>query len=442
MVFADRRYMQSAADSASLAGAGAIGAGVESLHMKSADWNCSDLFATSVINDGYIAAITKAASNGYTIEQNSALGSEGNINGVLITCHNEVVTDPDTQVSTLVKEVDVWVMITQETKTSFVQLITSQPMKNTISSITTVEPGVSAGGGYSIVALRTGPCHPSDEGVLVSGNSEIVIEEGGIWSNSCMTYDGGVSVTINPNDPGSIVYNNTDYPYIVNGVPGIIDPAPTSTDALHPVTNGLEVNIECESAVSDPYENVGFHKPGDTMILEPGNYGDVTLTDGTIILAGGLYCIDGTVNLNGGTFTIDTANPVGVTFHFTGPSFTINGGVHIVIAAPNEEPTDVVANNPDDPGLEDMLLYVPPGYGPDIKLNGNAGSSVGGTIYAPDSDIEIGGTTNLDADLGEEFTVTASIIGLDVKVAGTPGISIRYDENMDYGTPSSLYVRK
>lgn len=442
MIFADRRYMQSGADSASLAGAGAIGAGVEALHMKTADWSCSDLFATSVIDQGYAAAINKAASNGFTIEQNSALGTEGNLNGVKITCHNEVVTDPDTGKPTLVKEVDVWVMITQETNTSFVQLFTSQPMKNTISSITTVEPGVSAGGGYSIVALRTGPCHPSDEGVLVSGDAEIVIEEGGIWSNSCMTYDGGVSVTIDPPAPGSIMYNNTDYPYDVNGVPGVIDPAPTSTDALHPVTGGLEVNLECESASLDPYENIGFHKPGDTMNLPPGNYGDITLTDGTIVLEGGLYCIDGTVNLNGGAFTIDTSSspPIGVTFYFTGSSFTVNGGVHLVIAAPNEQPAEVTANHPSDPGLEDMLLYVPPGYAPVIKINGNSGSSVSGTIYAPDSYIEVGGNTTLAT--GETFTITSSIIGLDVKVAGTPGIDIRYDENMDYGTPSSLYVRK
>lgn len=442
MIYADRRYMQSAADSASLAGAGAIGAGVEALHMKSADWDCSDLSSTSVISDGYVAAINKAASNGFTIEQNSALGTEGNVNGVKITCHNEFVTDPDTGKTTLLKEVDVWVMITQETNTSFVQLITREPMKNTITSITTVEPGVSAGGGYSIVALRIGPCHPSDDGVTISGNSEIVIQEGGIWSNSCMTFDGGPSVIIDPPDPDSIIYNNTDYPYKLAGgtPPAIIDPLPSSTDAHHPVTGGLEVNIECPA--SDPYENVGMHKPGDTMYLPSGNYGDITLTDGTIVLTGGLYCIDGTVNLNGGTFTIDTSSspPVGITMKFTGPSFTVNGGVHLVIAAPNEAPDLVTLNDTTHPGLEDMLLYVPAGYDPDIKLNGNAGSSVSGTIYAPDSAIEVGGTTDLAT--GEEFTITASIIGLDVKVSGVPGIHIRYDENMDYGTPSSLYVRK
>lgn len=446
MIYADRRYMQSASDSASLAGAGAIGTGVEELNMKSADWNCNDLSSTSVISDGYVAAINKAASNGFTIEQNSALGTEGNLNGVKISCRNEVVTDPETNQSTWLKEVDVMVMITQETNTSFIQLITREPMKNTITSITTVEPGISAGGGYSIIALRTGPCHPSDVGVTISGNSEIVIQEGGIWSNSCMTFDGGPTVQIDPPDPGTIIYNTTDYPYkIAGGIPpALIEPLPTTTDEHHPITGGMEVNIECQDQNVDPYENVGMHKPGDTMYLPSGNYGDIKLTDGTIVLTGGLYCINGTADFTGGTFTIDTTTspPVGVTIKFTGSAFTVNGGVHLVIAAPNEEPELVTKNDPADPGLEDMLLYVPEGYDPVIKLNGNAGSSVSGTIYAPDCFIEVGGSTTLDTDLGEEFTITSSIIGLDVKVAGVPGIHIRYDEDTDYGTPSSLYVRK
>lgn len=444
MIYADRRYMQSAADAASLAGAGEVGAGVEALNMKTAGWSCSDLINNLVISDGYNAAINKAYSNGFTIERNADLGSEGNINGVKITCYNGTATDPETGETVLLREVDVMVMLTQETNTSFVHLFTQEPMKNTITSITTVEPGVNAGGGYSIVALRTGPCDPNNVGVTVSGNSEIVIQEGGIWSNSCMTYDGGVSVSIDPPDPGSIVYNTTDDPYKLAGgePPGIIDPDPTATSAHHPVTGGMDVTIECTAESQDPYENIRFHKPGDTMYLEPGNYGDITLTDGTIILTGGLYCIDGNVNINGGTFTIDTSSspPVGVTFKFTGRDFTINGAAHVVLAAPNEEPVSVTANDPGHPGLEDMLLYVPPGIEADIKLNGNAGSSVSGTIYAPASFIDVGGSTNLAND--ETFTITSSIIGLDVKVAGTPGIHIRYDEDMDYGTPSSLYVRK
>lgn len=428
MIYADRRYMQSAADATSLAGAGEIGANIEALSMKSAEWSCADL--TSAINAGYSTAINKADANGFTIAPDASLGSGGSVNGVNIICDNGT------------KSVDVMVMLTRETNTSFVHLFNGEPMKNTVTSITTVLPGVSAGGGYSIIALRTGPCASNDVGVTVSGNSEIIIIDGGIWSNSCMTYDGGPIVSVDPPDPNAIVYNETDYPYKLAGGVAVIEPPPVAVSEVHPVTSGLDVDITCTDASIDPYENIGMHKPGDTMTLSPGNYGDIKLTDGTIVLTGGLYCISGTLDLTGGEFTINTGNlpPVGVTIQFTGKSFTVNGGVHVVLAAPNEDPDGLVANDPSHPGVEDMLLYVPPGNNPVIKLNGNAGSSVSGTIYAPDCFIDVGGTTTLAT--GEEFTITSSIIGLDVKVAGVPGINIRYDSNSDYGTPSSLYVRK
>lgn len=150
MIYADRRYMQSAADATSLAGAGEIGANIEALSMKSAEWSCADL--TSAINAGYSTAINKADANGFTIAPDASLGSGGSVNGVNIICDNGT------------KSVDVMVMLTRETNTSFVHLFNGEPMKNTVTSITTVLPGVSAGG-----ATRSSRCAPGLALQMMSG---------------------------------------------------------------------------------------------------------------------------------------------------------------------------------------------------------------------------------------------------------------------------------
>ena len=102
-----------------------------------------------------------------------------------------------------------------------------------------------------------------------------------------MTYDGGPIVSVDPPDPNAIVYNETDYPYKLAGGVAVIEPPPVAVSEVHPVTSGLDVDITCTDASIDPYENIGMHKPGDTMTLSPGNYGDIKL--GTWYPMGGMY---------------------------------------------------------------------------------------------------------------------------------------------------------
>lgn len=426
MIYADRRYMQSSADAASLAGGGFIASEIQNTstyQMHRSDFNCSTLtpIMTGSGSTGESVALAKAAANGFDA---TAAGSTDVVD-VVVSCDSGL------------KTVDVQVTITHETNTSFVHLFTGEAMKNTVTSVTTVEPGTLFGGGYSIVALRE-DCHPSDPGVTITGNTDVLLIDGGIWSNSCMTYDGtSLKVKVEPPDPDAIVYN-TDLAF--NGTdPADVIPAPVDIGRLHDATN-MNVDISCPSTSGDPHENYGQHSDTTPMEINPGNIGDITMTKGTIILTGGLYCIDGTVNLTGGEFTIDTTAMNGVTLYFTGDSFSINGGVHVVLAAANADGTPVVNN--EDHAIEDLLMYVPRGYDPVISLNGNSGSSISGTIFAPESFIDVGGNTTLDSTLGETFILTTSIIGLDVKVHGTPGINIVYDPTTDYGEPTSLYLRK
>ena len=223
MVYADRRYMQSAADAATLAGAGRVGDGIEALDMDDLQWNCTAL--NSSITAAYQDTKDKAATNDYEIDKNTNLGTGENNHGMKITC------------SQTGKYVDVMVMLTNDTTTSFVQMFTGGPMRNTVTSITRVEPGINAGGNYAIVSLSK-YCGNNKNvptafgGTKLSGTTDVKVITGGIWSNSCLDAAGGPDVTVTEANgttikPNSVLYHNT-FTYTPPGS-GTLDPAPIST---------------------------------------------------------------------------------------------------------------------------------------------------------------------------------------------------------------------
>ena len=119
MIYADRRYMQSAADAASLAGGGAVASGIQHLNMTSAQFECGPL--ASSITSAYTIAKDKASVNDFTIAKENSLGTGEVNNGIKITCNAAG------------KFVDVYVMLTRDTVTSFVHLFTGGPMRNQFS---------------------------------------------------------------------------------------------------------------------------------------------------------------------------------------------------------------------------------------------------------------------------------------------------------------------
>ncbi len=157
MIYADRRYMQSSADASSLAGAGDLASSLQELGMNSQTLDCSALSAK--YPSAYTVAENKATANDFTIAVTPGLGTGGNNNGVLITCNEGG------------GYVDVNVMLTRDTTTSFVHLFNGGPMRNTVTSISRVLAGFTAGNGSSIVSLSK-ECQANQEGGFFSGNNE------------------------------------------------------------------------------------------------------------------------------------------------------------------------------------------------------------------------------------------------------------------------------
>ncbi len=419
MIYADRRYMQSSADAASLAGAGVVASVVEGLNMTSAQFECSPL--VSGIADGYSAAISKAAANDFTIAKNNNLGTGEHNNGVDITC------------SATGEYVDVFVMLTRDTTTSFVQLFTGAPMRNTVSSVTRVKPGINAGDGSAIVSLSK-DCQANADGVWISGNNETFLINGGIWSNSCVERNGNAKIDITG---GGVNYYHSGY------VTGISNPIPAPQPDYHPLTDVRLIPYpEDLCSKTDAYDDLKFttvDPANDPRLIEPGNYDDWDFKV-PVELKAGLYCIKGTVSMTASAWIVGPEQPGGVgdgvTIYYTGTSLTINGGADSTIAAPNgyEDPI----NPPPSGAIEDVLLYIPPGVVADVKINGGSNNVFAGTMYMPSSEVTVNGTS----DSSSQTNMFVSIIGNAVKINGTSYLNITYDPDRDYGMTSYLQVQK
>ena len=430
MIYADRRYMQSAADASSLAGASVAAQYIEDHGYKTLDFNCSLSVVPGMLADAEAAAQLKAQGNGFDdIPIDNTVGTEaGPDYGINATCNFGT------------NKVEVLVMISNETDTSFVQLFTSAPMRNTVRSISEAEPGFTAGSGAAIISTSF-DCATNKGGVKIDGTPKVIINVGGIYSNSCTVFKGSTYVDVKA---GEINYYQDSYWLKTGTCPDLdkcmVSPEPTPVAAYHPITFATIEPPVCEDSTSDPTVKNIFVNTGDNVTIDPGYYGSIKMTGkGILTLNPGLYCVSEEIAVGDGEMSGD-----GITIYYTntepksGDGIFITGGL-IKLVAQNEEPVVVTPGGPGS--VEDMLIYLGKDSDARIELKGNGGSYFAGTVYAPSSNIFIGGTPDL-VDENKDVVFKTSIIGYDVTVAGTANLSITYEKDMDYSVPASMQLIK
>jgi hypothetical protein len=142
---------------------------------------------------------------------------------------------------------------------------------------------------------------------------------------------------------------------------------------------------------------------------------------------GKLYCITNSNN----AIKLTNKDLVGehVTLYMAkGGDVEISGG-EVVLTAP---PVDAL-----DPLIGGMLIFVNPAYESVIKINGNTESSYLGTIYAPNADVEMSGTADVEDPDAMTYFYT-QIIGLNVHITGNAIIDIHYNADENYPKPAYL----
>ena len=410
MAFSDRRHAQNAADTAALAGA------LAKIH---AQVTMSEADARAPMR---VAALDRAADNGY--DDN------------LVTNTVEVYTCDEVDLGAACAAPYagdsnyVQVVITSHVNTFFAKVIGIPQVHNRVQAIALADDDDTGPlfDGRSIVALN--PDCPSQGSLIVSGDSLITINGGGLWANAdescafkCTSTsvsveipDGGISSPAGSFDSVSahcqdeltddgITYSDDQIPYPPE-LPNLPEPAECNSAILPTVTSGIW---------NDP-----IHGLVATSFLTPGYYGTFPPKKDSlgnnlqnhIYLQPGVYCVDTVLKLV--TTQLHLYGEDVTIWIRPGNGFTINGGI-VQLFAPNSG------------DYAGYLIIVEPDYSGSVTactLEGNALNEYVGAIYAPHCDVTINGTSDTPPD-----GIDSQIIGYNVTLNGTANLTINYDDD-------------
>jgi hypothetical protein len=401
MIYAERRFDQNVADAASYSGAGAAAMAMENSQITYRNFVCSAPAGSAMANkikhvkaEAIQAAQIRAASNQFVIDDHLS-----NLHGVEITCGVEKPAGSAFED----KYYDVKVMVTTSIRTAFVHMFYKGEVRNTVTSVARVRPRSDLAFGHAIVNLSA----DCKEDLEFSGNSNVIVHDGGIFSNGCMTSNGGINVTVKPASAG-ITYVNK---FTKNGS-GLLNPAPQKTNSKLP-----------EMVVEPPDCNHPSLKEGGKVskggVLEPGRYTEIKNTGKSqLVLKPGLYCLDGDFSVQGGD-----VSGTDVTIYMRKGALTINGNGKVQLSAPIGETS---------PAMRGMLIVMPESNTSDHKLEGGSESWYVGAIFIPKGEIKIGGNSSINP------TFTTQIIAYKVKIHGTSDIEIFYDDLLTFQRPAFL----
>lgn len=227
-------------------------------------------------------------------------------------------------------------------------------------------------------------------------------------------------------------------PYVDLTVPSVSEPVYSNQ-----TTTTLTSAGNSTTCTDDQLKTNNANKwTGGTVPLLPGRYcGGINVSGAStaLTLAPGVYVMDGgSFNMSGGgTVSCPTCNGtnLGVTIILTNTntakgswgSIDISGGSDVYIPAPNTDPTNY-------PGFSGIAIYQDRNCGTlcaDNTVRGNSSVRIGGVAYAPNGEVNFGGTTTTsDSDC-------TKIIGKTVVFHGTPqmGNNCTNSGTKNIGTP-------
>jgi hypothetical protein len=363
MVLADRRHAQNAADAASLAG----GSKAADIITNS---TCPDFFSCGNSGTAEDAAILRAGDNNFIIDHDL-----GDHNGVHATCVDTEYT----------RYLDVTVEISATTPSNFLQLVYPSALHNDVEAVTRVYPARPIGPNAAVISLNPNDCK-TDNGVTVTGNGDVTINGGGIFSNGCVQGGGTPASVLVTNGKIEGQYNdpqNTTFTPTIGMAGGTLD------FSAYYIPPPVDETGKC----------LGTNINQITSNLDPG-----------------LYCLKSSDVVN------KSITAIGVTIY-------LSGNVHLTFSSGNafefEAPTDDSHG-----GIPGVLIYA--ANGANITINGDSDDTFAGLIYAPDSPSQI--LLNGSAD----FTLTGQIIGWNVKINGTNNMTVDYDACTGYIKPTTL----
>jgi hypothetical protein len=342
--------------------------------------------------------------------------------------------------------VDIRVAITSKVTTSFIQLIYSGDVKNTVEATAHVIPPDrgSPFNGSALVSLAPTGCGVTS----FNGNVNANLIGGGIYDNSSdpncalngpggsyMVYSpfvdvvGGISSSVGTNNlivpnPGTNL--RTGYQPQLNYPPGIHMPDPPtnvcSGSAASKIASNVTRNDPNGAAIKDAHNhNIKFDQ------YSPGVISTNIKNLGNAAFDPGVYCLTGGFDLNASQYIWGE----NVLFYIAGSApcgFTWNGGAEILLSGVGLKLDGTTQSTTS--GYKGMLIYVSYVRGSGIawspqsslsapSFNGNQASVIIGTVYAPTCNIQLNGT-------GGNF-YQGQMIGYTTSLTGNSTVFMNYN---------------
>ena len=350
MVYNARRQNQSTADSAALGGAGAAAQYLK-IHMTSG-FSCGTTLSANASNVAVTSAQTTASEDGVSL-----LGYDiSTNNGVETTCGT----------SNGVPYIDIHTVVSTSVHTTFLKVITNQPINTVVEAIARVYINTAFAGGNAIYTTGT-TCSETNTGggIFSSGGQTNVINitGGGIYSSSCLSVSGSARILANNGVmqyygkgtttfyTGSqiqytvgngLLFSTNSNDFILNDPDTTTGPSiasalsqsyqlwssytanPAIDPSLWPVPTAqtyphLMQAMTVPSCTGLTAQSVPSHS--STTTLYPGIYSSISWNGWgggeKLVFTPGTYCVSGSINLAGGSDTITMDKTV---IYFTGTS--------------------------------------------------------------------------------------------------------------------------
>jgi hypothetical protein len=397
----DKRLQQTAADAAALAGANDLQQGTAA---------------------AYAGGHAASAQNGFTDNggyEVSDCGSSASVGTVCVEIDIPPVDGPHAGKGGYVEA-----LVAAVQPTYFMRIFQVNQETVTARAVATDLSGATAGNNGCMFTLAL-PSKKGIEGINVSGHATLNATGCGIMDNG--NYD--------PNDP-SITVNNCNFA-VVGGDTGNPNSNVMCNGSVYNPTYSVPAGpnplANLPTACSLGYSCTGGNdvKITDTETLSPGTYDSISVQgNGNVTFSPGVYVIDGSGGFScNGTPTI---TGTGVTFYFTGSAtYNCTGNDTVNLTAPSS------TNCPSCPSQYDgILMYQDPNDTQGPSIGGNVGSTFGGALYFPASEVTFFGNSSTNACGLNVSMVVSAAVGL----SGNPTVCMTGQQGMPSGVTSVVTV--
>ena len=404
MIYSDRNSLQGAADNTAMSAAAAGAIELDTQGVYALGFSCDDAEVVAAMVAARDAAIARASQAGVELDADISDG-----NGVQVTCAVERVE------GYYDRYFDVNVKITSQTDTAFTSVLFPEGVANTVEAASRIRPRRMLALGNAIASLGKEHCNG---GITMEGTVDVVIYDGGIYSNYCLQIKGTVDVEL------IVDYGNISYVAFYTNVGNTsVSPAPVQVDESIPI-----LDIPTPDCAALP--NVGAYQLSNgSATINPGRYSSLKVSGGTLTLNPGLYCISGAFTVSGNPTVQVSGNKddsSGVTFYMSTGGLSWSGTATILLRAPS-------VNQP--PALKGMLIFAPVTNSNTFTLTGNVNSFIRGTVYIPGASLVVKGNGNAEGWYTE-------LAAENVSLGGTADLIIHSTNEFNYTRPPMVELLK